>query len=182
MRAATALRRRAGIRAALVVALHAVGAADGNSQMPGTLTPEGPRRRAEVRLDVFSARVDAAHLGGGLALPVGTYARIAGLLGAGVARASTEAEPTADETGLSARADLLVRFHLDPVRQARWGPYAAGGLSVRSDFEDCCRGNLTLLLGLEGGRAGGRAWAFELGFGGGVRAGIALRGDGGRWR
>ena len=154
---------------------------EAHAQAPGTPSPAGPRPRAELRLDGFSATVDALHLGGGMAFPIGTYARIAGLLGAGVAR-SPGASEADDETGFSARADLLVRFHLDPVRQSRWGPYAAGGVSVRSDFEECCRGNLTLLLGVEGPGPSGRTWAFELGFGGGVRAGVALRGGGGRWR
>ena len=181
MRVVTAIRR-AGLHTVLVLALLAGIVTVGGAQMPGTLTPAGPRRRAEVRLDVLSARVDAAHLGGGLAFPVGTYARIAGLLGAGIARAPGEAE-SADESGPSARADLLVRFHLDPVRQSRWGPYAAGGLSVRSDFEECCRGSLALMLGLESRATTGLAWAFELGLGGGLRLGVVLRGGGGgRWR
>lgn len=151
------------------------------AQLPGGLSPTGPSRRAELRLDALSATVDALHLGGGLGFPVGTYARVVGLLGGGVARAP--GPPGADDdTGVSARADALIRFHFDPMRQSRWGPYASGGVSIRSDFEECCRGSLALLLGVEGSRASGTTWAFELGFGGGVRAAVVLRGGGGRWR
>ena len=150
------------------------------AQMPG-VQPSGPRTRPELRLDAFSATLDALHLGGGVGVPVGTYARVVGLVGAGVARApgSTGDE---DDTGFSARAEMLVRFHFDPVRQSRWGPYAAGGATLRSDLEECCRGNLALLIGIEGPAVTGRTWAFELGFGGGVRAALVLRGGGGRWR
>lgn len=172
---------RAVVACALVLLAGSGRLDDAHAQAPGMPTPTGPRRRAELRLDAFSATIDALHVGAGMGVPVGTYARVAGLLGAGIARAPGVAGAD-DETGFSSRADLLLRFHLDPVRQSRWGPYVAGGVSVRSDFEECCRGNLALLLGVEGPRASGRTWAFELGFGGGVRAGLALRGGGGRWR
>jgi hypothetical protein len=138
-----------------------------------------PATRLETRLDVFAGGVDAAHLGGGLALPLGTYARLAVLGGVGVARVD---DGTGDEIGFSARVDLLGRFHIDPVRQSRWGPYVAAGVSVRSEPKQCCDGFLALLFGLEGPDRDGHSWAFELGFGGGVRAAVVLRGGGARWR
>ena len=149
------------------------------AQIPGVVRPPGPERRLELRLDAFAAEVDALHIGGGVAIPAGTYVRIAALAGAGVARVPQAGE---DETGASARAEVVARFHFDPTRQSRWGPYAGGGVAVRSDVEDCCRGVLTLVFGLEGPARQGRTFAFEVGLGGGVRAGIALRTGGGRWR
>lgn len=140
-----------------------------------------PGRRLEARLDVFAGSVDAAHLGGGVALPFGTYARLALLAGAGVVRVEGT-EGADDDFDAGAHADVLVRFHGDPIRQSRWGPYAAAGVSVRGHPESCCDGFLALLIGLEGPDRNGHSWAFELGFGGGVRVAVLLRGGGERWR
>ena len=156
------------------VALLALGA-------PAAVAQNQARPRLEARLDGFAGPMEAAHLGGGIALPVGTYARLAAIVGAGAARVDDENGEKGD-VGFGARIDLLGRFHFDPVRQFRWGPYAAAGISVHAAPETCCDAFLSLLLGVEGPHVGGRSWAFELGFGGGVRAALVLRGGGGRWR
>ena len=96
--------------------------------------------------------------------------------------------PSPAEAGPSARADLMARFLLDPFREARWGPYAGAGLSVRAEEErhvgdgDVAkervrsRGFLLLALGVEGPELGnGVMPALELGFGGGTRLGLVLR-------
>lgn len=170
-----------GIERAVAAALAIVLAAPvpAESQIPGVRRPAGPERRLELRIDAFAAEMDALQLGGGIAVPAGTYVRIAALAGAGIARQEQLGEI---ETGASARVELLARFHFDPARASRWGPYAGGGVALRSDFEECCRGVLTLVIGLEGPARRGRTFAFELGLGGGARVGVALRGGGGRWR
>jgi hypothetical protein len=146
---------------------------------------EGGQRglRAELRADVIAARSTAYHLALGAGLPVSNYVRLAGAVGAGmlVPPAPAEARP-------SARADLVARFLLDPFREARWGPYAGAGVSVRADEERYfgggdvakervrARGFLVLALGVEGPELGGRLLpSFEVGFGGGTRVGLVLR-------
>ncbi|HUF25614.1 MAG TPA: hypothetical protein VMM18_01435 [Gemmatimonadaceae bacterium] len=134
-----------------------------------------PQARLEARLDAFAGSMDALHAGGGFALPLGNYVRMAALAGAGVAR-------TRDESGFSARAEVLGRFQFDPIRQHRWGPYASAGVSVRTDLESCCRGHLALLLGAEGPTIAGRSLFLEAGLGGGVRLAVGLRGSAQRFR
>lgn len=71
--------------------------------------------------------------------------------------------------------DGLVRFVVDPFREFRWAPYAAGGISAIYDGREDWRGVLVGVLGLEGPAQGNVVMAIEVGFGGGARVGIALR-------
>lgn len=73
------------------------------------------------------------------------------------------------------RVDGLVRFVVDPFREFRWAPYAAGGISAIYDGREDWRGVLVGVLGLEGPAQGNVVMAIEVGFGGGARVGIALR-------
>ena len=107
----------------------------------------------------------AVYLGAGILFPFGTYLRSGLVAGAGVT----------DGRG-SFRLDFTNAFHVDPFRESRWGPYGGGGISVRHDVEGG-RTNpvLFVFLGLEGPLKNGRAPAFEMGIGGGIRAGIIIR-------
>jgi hypothetical protein len=71
---------------------------------------------------------------------------------------------------------------VDPFNESGRGVYAGGGLGLRYHADnDEWRPLLVVALGIEGPVRHGRAWAAELGLGGGVRAGIVLRwmrGDG----
>jgi hypothetical protein len=64
---------------------------------------------------------------------------------------------------------------VDPLREFRWAPYAAGGVSAVYDHTEKWRAVLVGVLGVEGPALGSIVPAFEAGFGGGVRAGVALR-------
>jgi len=120
-------------------------------------------------------RVDAVHALAGVALPVGTYTRIGLLAGGGAAH-------VAGATVGSVRADAIARFVLDPYRQSRWGISAGGGITVRHEPGLGTRGHLALVLDAEGPARGRVAPALQLGLGGGVRFGVALRGAGEGWR
>jgi hypothetical protein len=107
-------------------------------------------------------------LGVGAVAPAGEYLRLGGDLGAGVAGG----------TGgpfFSTHADLYGRFHLDPRGESRWAPYLVAGGSFRADQR--ARGRLDALAaaGVEGPVSHPLVPAFELGLGGGVRAGVVLR-------
>lgn len=76
---------------------------------------------------------------------------------------------------LAQRADLTMRFLLDPFAQTAWGPYAGGGLTVRRDGSERAVAGLVLVLGVEGRR--GRRWtpSAEFALGEGVRFALVLR-------
>lgn len=125
---------------------------------------EAQRLTPEVRVDGIFASHGTVQAGVGAGIPLSTYVRGVMVLGAG-----------ADREGAGTyRADAMLRFHLDPFREHRWGPYAAGGLSLLRNGDDP-RAWVLLVLGLEGPLRGGAATAFEIGLGGGARIGIVLR-------
>ena len=135
-----------------------------------------PPRRVELRVDALTQdRVDAVHALAGIALPIGTYTRVGLLAGGGAAQRS-------GSTVGSVRADAIARFALDPYRQSRWGVSAGGGITVRHEPGLGTRGHLALVVDAEGPARGGMAPAIQLGLGGGVRLGVALRGAGEGWR
>jgi hypothetical protein len=133
-----------------------------------------PPPRPEVRVDYLGSNPHAVHAGLGLNVPVGTYLRL-GVIGAG---GTAWVDGSA---GASARGDVIGRFVVDPFREHRWGLSAGGGLSVRYDrreLDDRARWRLlvAVVLDLEGPRLGSVAPALQLGLGGGLRAGLSLRG------
>jgi hypothetical protein len=163
--------RAAAIAAALACACVLAAARPAAAQRPAA-----PPRRAELRVDaVTDARVDAVQALAGVAIPIGTYTRLGLLAGGGAAHLS-------GATVGSVRADAIARFALDPYRQSRWGVSAGGGISVRHEPALGTRGYLALVLDAEGPARGGVAPAIQLGLGGGVRLGVALRGAGEGWR
>ena len=122
----------------------------------------------EARLDVLAARSTAAQLG--LAWSAGStgYNRVVLGAAAGVAE-------RAGRSKASGRIDASMRFLLDPQRVSRWGIYGYGGLSALYDGFDDWRAVVHLGLGLEFPSRRESEWAAELGLGGGVRVGLALR-------
>jgi len=137
---------------ALALGLFVVSASSTGAQTP------------ELRADVIAGDRTVVHAGAGLTFALGTYLR-SGLVGG--LGASSE--------GISGRIDLVNRFHLDPFRESRWGPYAGGGLSVRFEDNAESRTYLLLLLGVDGPAKRGLTTSFEAGFGGGARIGVAIR-------
>ena len=159
--------RRAGLRAAFgsMVMLVAL-VTPARAQLPT------PSVHPEARLDVIAGRQPAVQVGAGLQIPMGYYVRI-GLDGAaGVATGSV----SAGTNRADARADLLVRFLLDPFRQSAYGLSVGGGVSARAEPGDHVRPRLLVAADLEGRRSShGLVPALQVGLGGGVRVGVILR-------
>ena len=146
------------MRALLVLAVLACASGPSLAQETSPLT-------FELRLDGLAGGRDspaAVHGGVGIGRRMSTYARLALIAGAGPS-----------EDGLSGRAEAAARFHLDPFRQRRWGPYGGAGAGVF--WGDSTEPFLLILLGVEGPRRGGWAPAVEVGLSRGVRLGVALR-------
>ena len=121
-----------------------------------------------MRADYIGSRAAAAHLGFGLNVPATTYVRLAIVAAMGTAWSGGDAT-------IAGRLDGLVRFVLDPLRESRWAPYAAGGIGAIYDGSEKWRGVLVGGLGVEGPVTGRVVPAIEVGFGGGVRVGVAFR-------
>jgi hypothetical protein len=126
--------------------------------------------QVETRGDVIAAKWTSVQGGVGVTFPAGIYVRTGAVAAAG-----------GGGRGFDSRLDLLARFTLDPYRENRWGFYAGGGLSGRFTERVSPKAHAYLLVfaGLEGPlkNASVAGWvpAVELGLGGGVRVGIALR-------
>lgn len=139
---------------------------------PATVAAQSAQQpfQPEGRIDAIVSEETAIHAGAGVSVPMGLYLRAGVVVGAGAGR-----------YGVEARSDLIARFTFDPLRQSRWAPYGGGGVSGRynSTAEGRAKAYLLIFLGVEGPlRAGSRAgWvpAFEVGLGGGVRAGVIIR-------
>ena len=129
---------------------------------------QGSRWQPEARADFIAARAQAAHVGVGISVPAGLYVRLGVVAAAGQAWHDGNVKP-------AGRIDGLVRFVVDPFREFRWAPYAAGGLGAIYNGTDKWRGVLVGVLGVEGPALGHVVPAFEAGFGGGARFGVALR-------
>jgi CDP-diacylglycerol--glycerol-3-phosphate 3-phosphatidyltransferase/cardiolipin synthase len=158
--------RAVALAVALTIAAPMVLEAQG---LPGGQGSDAPSTiRVEGRVDAFNARVDAVHAGIGVAADAGTYFRLAGIVGAGVATVGSTAVA-------SGRVEAVGRFVLDPFRQSRWGVYGGGGVVARYDDGRGTRGYLTLLIGAELPGDRPAVTAVELGIGGGVRLGVAIR-------
>jgi len=127
-----------------------------------------PRVQPEARVEVGIARQASVLAMAGVNVPAGTYVRVGAALGAGAVWTSGAAQATT-------RADVTLRFLLDPFGENRWGPYAGGGLTVRRDGWARPAAGVLFVLGVEGRR--GRRWtpSVEAGLGEGARLGVVLR-------
>jgi hypothetical protein len=128
----------------------------------------------QLRADVIDARdYTAVQAGGGVQIPAGLYVRVDLIGAAGVSVAHGNG---ASGTSASGRIDLIGRFLLDPFQQARWGLSVGGGLSLLAREGDRVRPLLAVVADLERRRTTpGIAPAVQVGLGGGLRIGGALR-------
>jgi hypothetical protein len=137
----------------------------------GAAAQEPAHVQPELRLDVIDVRSPdrgTVQLGAGLALPLGYYARL-GLIGAGgISR------ERGGEQG-SARADVLMRFLIDPFRETRYGVSVGGGLSLRYARAEGWQEYLAIVVDVEAPAVHSIVPALQVGLGGGVRIGVGLR-------
>lgn len=125
--------------------------------------------RWEGRLEATGAEAPGAHVGIGVGVRAGWYGRPSVQFAAGALRGD-------DNVWIgSQRADLVLRFLLDPFGERPRGWYGGAGVSVQQ-AAGRGRGSLLLLGGLEGQVRRGVRPAIEVGIGGGVRLGFVLRG------
>lgn len=125
---------------------------------------ESGAQTLEGRVDAIFAEPSAVHAGAGVTWRLGTYLRSGVVAGIGAAG-----------SGASGRIDFVNRFHLDPFRENRYGPYAGGGVSARFDDNRTGRVFLLLIVGVDGPVARGVTTSFEAGLGGGARLGVVIR-------
>jgi hypothetical protein len=135
---------------------------------------ETPRIRSrpqwEVRQDMTFAREPSAHLGVGLNVRAGYYARLGAALSAGAGRDARQVWVGAQ------RLDLTARFLLDPFGERPRAWYGGGGVSIAQRPGARAVTAMQLVVGLEGAQEGRVTPSVELGVGGGMRLGVVLRG------
>jgi hypothetical protein len=162
--------RRRSRAAGLLVAAAAAALLGGPSRALAQRTA-GPLLQPAGRVDVFVSSITAVQAGAELSAIAGRYLRVAATGGVGASW-----DGGSGESGLSARAEMVGRFMLDPYFQTRWAPYVAGGVGARYDrITPGWRATLVIALGLEGPDLNGVVPFFEAGYGGGGRFGIGLR-------
>jgi hypothetical protein len=123
----------------------------------------------ELRADWSAARRNAAHLGVGVNVRAGWYARLIAGLAAGAV------DTGGDGWEASQRADLTARFLLDPFAERRRGVYGGAGITARRDGDAPVEVRLLVVLGVAGRPEGAWVPSVELGRGGGLRLGVVLR-------
>lgn len=159
--------RRAGGALLASIALLAAASAPAFGQAPSI--PIVP----ELRIDVLGVNPTSVQGAVGVEIPAGYYVRVGLLAGAG---GTIESDGVSRAAG---RFDLLVRFLIDPFRQARWGFSAGAGVSLRANPGDNVQPELLVAVDLEGRRSrSGFTPSLQVGLGGGVRGGIGLRWSG----
>ncbi len=124
----------------------------------------------EARADATVSPRPAAHAGVGVNVRAGAYARV------GVAYLAGAADVRDLGTRFSHRADVSVRFLLDPYAERRRGVYGGAGITARQDDGGDWDGRLLFVIGVEGDPTRRVIPSVELALGGGVRLGIVLRG------
>jgi hypothetical protein len=130
----------------------------------------------ELRADVIVARNTKVEVGGGRVFPLGSYVRLS-------LDAAVGAPFSSDAPYVSARADAVGRFLLDPFREIPVALSLGGGVSVPYPPPGSpVRPYLTLVADVEGRMHGAWTPALQLGLGGGARIGVVLRRSTPRWR
>jgi hypothetical protein len=133
--------------------------------------PTGTAPQWEVRADATVSPDLAAHGGVGINVRAGQYMRLGAAYLAGAARG-----PVGDrDARFSQRIDASARFLLDPFAERPRGLYGGAGFTARQDAGEALRGDLMLVIGIEGAARGRATPSIELTLGGGVRVGVVLR-------
>jgi hypothetical protein len=123
----------------------------------------------EARIDGIIAHRGALQAAIGLDVPVSSAMRLELAAGAGPSFAS------GGGSRVSARADAVVHFLLDPRHAMRWSPYAGGGVGARYDRTQPWRAVAILVVGVNAPRWKHATPFLEAGLGGGFRIGAGLR-------
>lgn len=123
----------------------------------------------EARLDAFVARRSSLQAALGADIPVSQAMHLELAAGIGPSFASGSG------SRVSARADAVVHFLLDPRHLMRWSPYAGGGIGARYDRGPVWRGVAILIVGVNAPKWKHATPFLEVGLGGGFRIGAGIR-------
>lgn len=123
----------------------------------------------EVRIDGIVAHRGALQAALGLDMPISSAMRLELAAGAGPSFAPSQG------SNVSARADAVVHFLLDPRHLMRWSPYAGGGVGARYDGVQPWRAVAILVVGVNAPKWKRAVPFIEAGLGGGFRLGAGLR-------
>lgn len=146
----------------LILPAAALGAQQRNALMP----------QWELRADALLMPQPGAQAGAGVNVRAGHYIRLGVAYVAGAVRG-----PAGDrDARFSQRADATARFLLDPFAEKRRSLYGGAGLTARQEGDGAWKAGLLIVVGMEGAARGRPIPSFEIGLGGGVRAGVVLRG------
>lgn len=157
---------RAAVAAACVALPVVVPRAVQAQRPPVPLAPQW-----ELRGDATVSPRAAAHAGAGVNVRAGNYVR----LGAAYVAGAAQRPAPARAVGFSQRVDATARFLLDPFAEQGAGWYGGGGFTARRDDGQAWKGDLMLVIGVEGRARGRWSPAVEVALGGGVRIGGVLR-------
>lgn len=131
---------------------------------------ERPRApEVELRADALVGDRTAWHGGAGVTWPLGRYAR------AGVVGAAGVTDVGGDDRRTSGRAELVVRYVVDPSggTGARWYGGAGAGVLLVRGATGVARAHV--VVGADRPLAGRLRLGLEAGVGGGTRIGVVLR-------
>ena len=157
-----AIRRgSAGLGAALILAMSAAGVIQAQSFRIA------PFVQPEASAGALIGGAGATVVGAGINVPVGYYVRVSPGIAAGPA--------FGNDRSMLVRGEIVARFLFDPFRQARWAPYAGGGVAGTWHNGAAGRAALLVVVGLDFPGAGRWQPAVEAGLGGGVRISGVVR-------
>jgi len=128
-----------------------------------------PRIEAEARLDAILAHRSVLQGALGADIPISPAMHLEIAAGVGPSFANSSG------SDISARADAIVHFLIDPQHRMRWSPYAGGGIGARYDRGPDWRAVAIVVAGVNAPRWKHAIPFIEAGFGGGVRMGAGLR-------
>jgi len=128
-----------------------------------------PRIEAEARLDAILAHRSVLQGALGADIPISPAMHLEIAAGVGPSFANSSG------SDISARADAIVHFLIDPQHRMRWSPYAGGGIGARYERGPDWRAVAIVVAGVNAPRWKHAIPFIEAGFGGGVRIGAGLR-------
>ena len=160
------MRRRTRMGHGLLVAL---GALAGAPLALAAQSAFAPMPQGELRLEVAATPAAGVSAGLGVNVRAGYYARVGVHAMAGLARRGE------GFIGVQ-RVEAVSRFLFDPFGEFPRGLYGGGGFAVRRTPGDPVRGDLVVVVGVEGRRtAQPTIPSVELALGGGARLTVVLR-------
>lgn len=124
--------------------------------------PAAAQVRPEVRGEYVSADQKRVEVGGGFAVPMGSYLRAGTYV-------THDVWSESDSVSGQWRAESLIRFLLDPLAEQRYGLSFGAGLGYRE------RPYFLVVAELEGPRMSGVRPAVSCALGGGLRFALSLR-------